>query len=214
MLFYYLPLNGLTTPWIDMTMPPLILASTSSYRRALLERLAIPFTCCAPDIDETAQAEESATELVLRLSKEKAGAVANKYSDSWIIGSDQVCVINNQIVGKPGNKEKAFNQLRQASGSAITFYTGLSLLDSNSGRIQQLVEPFTVHFRELSDTTIERYLEQEQPFDCAGSFKSEGLGIVLFQRFEGRDPNALVGLPLMGLIDMLVEWGITLPLAK
>ena len=162
----------------------------------------------------SAKAGESATELVLRLSKEKAGAVANEYFDSWIIGSDQVCVINNQIVGKPGNKEKAFNQLRQASGSAITFYTGLSLLDSNSGRIKQLVEPFTVHFRELSDTTIERDLEQEQPFDCAGSFKSEGLGIVLFQRFEGRDPNALVGLPLMGLIDMLVEWGITLPLEK
>lgn len=197
-----------------MTLPPLILASTSIYRRALLEKLAIAFTCCAPDIDETSKEEETATELVLRLSREKAAAVAQQHPDSWIIGSDQVCVINNQIVGKPGNRENAFNQLRKASGSTITFYTGLTLLDSNNGRWQQLVEPFTVHFRELSNTTIERYLDQEQPFDCAGSFKSEGLGIVLFQRFEGRDPNALIGLPLMGLIDMLGRWGITLPLAQ
>lgn len=124
-----------------MTMPPLILASTSSYRRALLERLAIPFTCCAPDIDETAQAEESATELVLRLSKEKAGAVANEYFDSWIIGSDQVCVINNQIVGKPGNREKAFNQLRQASGSS-TGREREQIVKSEPVELTQLPAPF------------------------------------------------------------------------
>lgn len=195
------------------TMPPLILASTSPYRQALLNKLAIPFICQAPFIDEQPQQGETAIELVARLAREKAEAVAEHYAQGWVIGSDQVCVIDGQIVGKPGTSEAAMAQLQQASGRAITFFTGLCLLDIATGKNQQLVEPFIVHFRQLSKAIIERYIAIEQPLNCAGSFKSEGLGVVLFERFEGRDPNTLIGLPLMGLIDMFAVWGVTLPIA-
>ncbi|MGL4205094.1 MAG: Maf family protein [Aeromonadaceae bacterium] len=191
---------------------PLILASTSPYRQALLSKLALPFSTAAPRVDESALPGESAEQLVARLALAKAQAVASTRDQGWVIGSDQVCVINQQILGKPGTLELASLQLRQASGQVVTFYTGLCLLDVASGKQQRLVEPFQVHFRQLSDEMIENYLQLERPLDCAGSFKSEGLGITLFTRLEGRDPNTLIGLPLIALIDMLALWGVTLPL--
>mgnify|MGYP000237509147 CR=1 FL=1 len=146
------------------------------------------------------------------LAQAKAHSVAQSLDQGWIIGSDQVCVIDDQILGKPGTHERAVEQLQRLSGHAITFYTGLCLWDVASQQRQVIMEPFVVHFRELNDTQINSYLYQERPYDCAGSFKSEALGICLFERFEGRDPNALVGLPLMALTDMFQTWGITLPL--
>lgn len=195
-----------------MLPAPLILASSSQYRQALLHKLGLPFTTAVPDIDESTRPGETPEQLVARLATEKAQAVASSHDQGWIIGSDQVCVINQQILGKPGTIEAAFAQLRQASGQAITFYTGLCLLDATNGKRQLIVEPYRVHFRQLSDEMIKHYLQLEQPLDCAGSFKSEGLGITLFTAFEGRDPNSLIGLPLMALIDMLALWGVTLPL--
>ena len=195
-----------------MLPAPLILASSSPYRQALLHKLGLPFTTATPDIDESPCPGETPEQLVARLATEKAQAVASSHDQGWIIGSDQVCVINQQILGKPGTMAAAFAQLRQASGQAITFYTGLCLLDATHGKRQLIVEPYRVHFRQLSDEMIKHYLQLEQPLDCAGSFKSEGLGITLFTAFEGRDPNSLIGLPLMALIDMLALWGVTLPL--
>ena len=194
-----------------MITPDLILASTSVYRRALLEKLALPFRCVAPHIDETPQTGEEAIQLVQRLASEKAQAVAKENTTSWIIGSDQVCTINREIVGKPGSTSAAIAQLQAASGQKISFYTGLCLFDAALGRYQLLAEPFHVHFRTLSLSQIERYVSAEKPFDCAGSFKSEGLGISLFQQLEGRDPNTLIGLPLIALVDMFAAWGVELP---
>ncbi len=197
-----------------MLPAPLILASTSRYRQSLLHKLALPFTTAAPEIDESALPGESAEQLVARLAQAKAHAVAPYHDQGWVIGSDQVCVINKQILGKPGTMEAAYKQLRQASGQAITFYTGLCLLDIATGNQQLMIEPFQVHFRQLSDEMIENYLQLERPLDCAGSFKSEGLGITLFTRLEGRDPNSLIGLPLIALIDMFALWGVSLPLGS
>ena len=193
-------------------MPPLILASTSRYRQALLHKLGLPFSSAAPDTDETPQQGESAAQLVLRLAQAKAASVARQFDQGWVIGSDQVCAIDDQILGKPGNHTQAVLQLRMLSGHAVTFYTGLCLWDAASQQYQLTMEPFVVHFRPLSDSVIENYLRQERPYDCAGSFKSEALGICLFDRFEGRDPNTLIGLPLMALTDMFQAWGVTLPL--
>lgn len=193
--------------------PSLILASTSPYRRQLLAKTGLIFQCQAPEIDETPFSDEDAATLVQRLAREKACAVAQQHDQAWVIGSDQVCVLNGQIVGKPGSPEQAYLQLTQASGQVVTFYTGLCLQDSASGRQQLIMEPFDVHFRQLSASQIQHYVQREQPYDCAGSFKSEGLGICLFERLSGRDPNSLIGLPLMALIDMLANWGLVLPLA-
>lgn len=195
-------------------MPPLILASTSRYRQALLQKLGLPFSSIAPDTDETPYSGESAEQLVLRLAQAKAASVAKQFDQGWVIGSDQVCAINERILGKPGSHAQAVLQLRMLSGRAATFYTGLCLWDTARQQYQLTMEPFVVHFRTLSDTVIENYLQQEQPYDCAGSFKSEGLGICLFDRFEGRDPNTLIGLPLMALTDMFLAWGVALPQAK
>lgn len=195
-------------------MPPLILASTSRYRQALLQKLGLPFSCAAPNTDETPQPGESAEQLVLRLARLKAASVAKQVDQGWVMGSDQVCAIDEQILGKPGSHAQAILQLQMLSGRAATFYTGLCLWDAGSQQYQLTVEPFIVHFRTLSDTVIENYLRQEQPYDCAGSFKSEGLGICLFDRFEGRDPNTLIGLPLMALTDMFLAWGLELPLPR
>ena len=183
-------------------MPPLILASTSRYRQALLHKLGLPFSSAAPDTDETPQPGESAAQLVLRLAQAKAASVARQFDQGWVIGSDQVCAIDDRILGKPGNHAQAVLQLRMLAGRAVTFYTGLCLWDAASQQYQLTMEPFVVHFRALSDSVIENYLQQEQPYDCAGSFKSEALGICLFDRFEGRDPNTLIGLPLIALTDM------------
>ncbi|AHG22228.1 septum formation inhibitor Maf [Chania multitudinisentens RB-25] len=174
----------------------------------LLEKLHLPFICAAPQVDETPLADESAEALVLRLATAKARALAIAYPDHLIIGSDQVCVINGNITGKPHTEENARLQLRLASGQKVTFYTGLVLYNSHSKQLQALCEPFHVHFRLLSDVEIATYVHLEQPLNCAGSFKSEGLGIALFERLEGRDPNALVGLPLIALLDMLRAEGV------
>lgn len=189
----------------------LILASTSRYRKALLEKLALPFECAAPEVDESPLPGESAEALVARLALAKASAIADRFDQGLIIGSDQVCVCDGQILGKPGTVEKAVAQLMAAQGRSVTFHTGLCVLDAASGRAEQLVEPFTVHFRTLDETALRRYVEAELPLDCAGSFKCEGMGIVLFKGLEGRDPNALIGLPLIGLIELLARHGLALP---
>ena len=181
----------------------LILASTSPFRKAILEKLGLPFDCVAPDADETPQKGETAKQLVERLAITKAQAVAKNYKDALVIGSDQVAVIDDEIIGKPGNFKNAVKQLKEASGRRVTFLTGLSLINTKTGKVHSTVVPFYVVFRYLRDSQIENYLHKEEPFNCAGSFKSEGLGISLFERLEGEDPNTLMGLPLIRLIAML-----------
>jgi len=181
----------------------LILASTSPFRKEILQKLGLPFICEAPETDETAKQNESPQQLVERLAIAKAEAVASKHNDALVIGSDQVAVINNEIIGKPGNFKNAFNQLKEASGKRITFYTGLCLKNSKKNTLHSTVVPFNVVFRYLRDSQIENYLNKEEPYNCAGSFKSEGLGITLFERLEGDDPNTLMGLPLIRLNAML-----------
>ena len=192
-------------------MLPLLLASSSVYRRDLLSRLRLPFTCSSPDIDESHRPGESALELVQRLSLEKAQALAASHPAHLIIGSDQVAVLNGQIIGKPHTFDKARQQLLNASGASVSFLTGLTLLNSQTGHYQTDCVPFTVHMRHLNAEQIERYLHAEEPYDCAGSFKAEGLGVSLFQRTEGDDATSLVGLPLIRLVDMLLAQGVVLP---
>lgn len=191
--------------------PRIVLGSTSPFRRALLERLQLDFTTAAPDIDESRLPGETPTALVTRLAEAKARAVCACYPNALVIGSDQVACIDGHILGKPGSRENAVSQLQRASGKRVSFFTGLSLLNGNSGKAHTICEPFHVHFRPLSQSVIERYLDVEQPYNCAGSFKSEGLGIALFQRLEGDDPNALIGLPLIRLVSLLAEQGIEIP---
>lgn len=193
-------------------MPALLLASSSPYRRELLGRLQLPFTWQSPSIDESRRESEAAIDLVKRLAEEKACTLATDHPDHLIIGSDQVAVLGNgEILGKPHDLPRAQQQLRAASGSSVTFLTGLALLDTRNGNCQVDCVPFTVLFRELSEEQILRYLQREQPFDCAGSFKSEGLGIALFQSTEGEDATSLVGLPLIRLVDMLLKAGLEIP---
>ena len=184
-------------------MPNLILASTSPYRRVLLEKLGVTFECAAPNVDESPQPGESPRHLVVRLAQEKAKSLAARFPDHLIIGSDQVRVLDGIITGKPHTEENARQQLMKARGSIVTFYTGLALYNSSTGHLQTECEPFDVHFRHLSEQEIDDYVRKERPLNCAGSFKSEGLGIALFERLDGRDPNALVGLPLIALCQML-----------
>ncbi len=188
-------------------MSNLLLASTSPWRRMLLDKLSLPFECAAPEVDETPLPGESARQLVVRLAQAKAQALASRFPQHLIIGSDQVCVLDGEITGKPHTEENAHRQLRKASGTIVTFYTGLALYNSANGHLQTECEPFDVHFRHLSDQEIEAYIRKENPLQCAGSFKSEGLGITLFERLEGRDPNSLVGLPLIALCQMLRREG-------
>ncbi len=188
----------------------LILASTSPFRRAVLEKLGIPFETASPEVDETPLPGESPEALVERLAITKAQAVASKRDRGLVIGSDQVAVIDGEILGKPGSHEQAVEQLRRASGRRVTFLTGLSLVNAASGHVQSEVVPFHVHFRSLTESMIENYLQREQPYNCAGSFKSEALGIVLFERLEGDDPNTLIGLPLIRLVRMLEVEGFSI----
>lgn len=188
-------------------MPELILASTSPYRRLLLEKLGIPFTCASPEVDELPLPAETPRHLVLRLAQAKAQALAERFPHHLIIGSDQVCVLDGEITGKPHTEENACKQLKKASGNIVTFYTGLALYNSVNGQLQTECEPFDVHFRHLTEQEINHYVQKESPLNCAGSFKSEGLGIALFERLEGRDPNTLVGLPLIALCQMLRREG-------
>ncbi len=192
-------------------MARIILASSSPYRQQLLHKLGLDFQSCRPDIDETPRPDESATALVQRLAEQKAHAIAARYPQGLIIGSDQVCVNQGQILGKPGSRERARAQLLAASGQRITFYTGLAVFDAASDRLHSMVEPFSVMFRNLSEAQIDRYLDREPALDCAGAFKCEGLGISLFERMEGRDPNSLVGLPLIALVELLSRFGVEVP---
>ncbi|WP_371325205.1 Maf family nucleotide pyrophosphatase [Dechloromonas sp. ZY10] len=187
---------------------PLILASTSPYRRELLERLGLPFTVANPQTDETPLPDESPEALSLRLAEAKARAVAKLHPDALIIGSDQVATVDGKIYGKPGNRERGIAQLQELSGKTVNFFTGLCLLDSCSNQAQVRGVPTLVTFRTLSPQEIENYLDREPAFNCAGSAKSEGLGIALLQSMRGDDPNALVGLPLIALCDMLRNAGI------
>lgn len=186
----------------------LILASSSRYRRELLARLGIPFEAIAPNIDETPQPREAAVALVERLALAKARAVAARHTDALVIGSDQAAVYDNRIVGKPRDHATAVQQLRAASGHTVTLYTGLALVNAASGRVQRDVVPYRITFRPLTDEQIESYLHKEQPYGCAGSVRAEGLGIALLERFEGDDPNALIGLPLIRLVRMLEDEGV------
>lgn len=192
-------------------MQPLVLASSSPFRKALLDKLGLVFVTASPDIDESRRPGESPSDLVRRLAEEKARNVADRYPGHLVIGSDQVASVDQEVLGKPGDRDNAVAQLLGASGRVVTFYTGLSLLNGATGRQQSAVEPFKVHFRRLTRAQIERYVDHERPFDCAGSFKSEGFGITLFSALEGRDPNALVGLPLILLVEMLAREGVGLP---
>lgn len=185
-------------------MPPkIILASTSPYRRELLGRLGLPFDTANPQTDETALPGETPEATALRLSEAKARAVAANFPDSLVIGSDQVAVMGGRIYGKPGNHANAVEQLRTLRGRTVNFFTGLCLLNTKTGQAQVRGVPTLVTFRDLKDGEIENYLRREQPYNCAGAAKSEGLGIALLARMEGEDPNALVGLPLIALCDML-----------
>lgn len=183
------------------------LASTSIYRKALLEKLTANFHTAKPEVDETALPGETAAALVERLAIAKAKAVADKLEEGLVIGSDQVALFEGDILGKPHTAENAFSQLKRFSGHKVTFLTGLAVVDADTGAVSHCVEPFYVHFRELTDDDIYTYIKREQPLNCAGSFKSEGLGITLFSKLEGDDPNSLIGLPLIKLHQLLKQQG-------
>lgn len=189
-------------------MQTLILASSSPFRRELLARLQLPFEVVAPDVDERPLPSEPAAQLVERLAIGKARAVAARHPGALIIGSDQAAVYGDRIVGKPRDHAEAMQQLRTASGRQVMLYTGLALLNAATGKLQSAVVPYGIRFRQLREAQIENYLRKEPPYGCAGSVKSEGLGIALLERFEGDDPNALVGLPLIRLVAMLENEGV------
>lgn len=189
-------------------MLPIILGSSSRYRRQLLEKLNISFVSAAPHVDEAALPGEAPENLVRRLAVSKAQALRPHYPQHLIIGSDQIAVLGGQILGKPGSHEAARQQLQQASGRTVLFHTGLALLNSETQHVQYCCPVYEVKFRCLTAEQIEAYLLLEQPYDCAGSFKSEGLGIALFDHIRGDDPNTLVGLPLIELTRMLNNEGI------
>ena len=186
----------------------LVLASTSPFRRELLSRLQVPFDTFSPNVDETRLKDESAVALVRRLAEAKAEAAVTRFPDALVIGSDQVAVLGNKILGKPHTHDVAVKQLKAASGKRVVFQTGLCLLNTDTGHTQVEVIAFSVDFRKLSDTQIENYLRAEQPYNCAGSFKSEALGVALFESMEGEDPTALIGLPLIRLTRMLENEGL------
>lgn len=186
-----------------MNKSQLVLASSSPARRQLLDRLCVDYIAVTPDIDETPLPFEEVKTMVFRLAVEKAKKVANTYSDSIIIGADQVGILGNSILCKPGSDEKAIEQLRQVSNQMVRFYTGLCVLDGSTGAIQGCVETYDVYFRELTDTMIQRYLQKEKALHCAGSFRVEGLGMALIHKLAGDDYTALIGLPLIKLIEML-----------
>jgi MAF protein len=192
----------------------LYLASTSVFRKALLEKLTSDFATAKPEVDETPLAAETPDQLVLRLSAAKAKAVADQLAlqqiNALVIGSDQVALHQGRILGKPHTAENAFAQLKSFSGTEVEFLTGLSVIDNVSGAQQTLLDSFNVKFRQLTDAEIWRYIEREQPLQCAGSFKSEGLGITLFEKMQGDDPNSLIGLPLIKLHALLKEFGLDL----
>jgi len=188
-----------------------VLGSTSPYRRSLLERLRIPFETASPQVAEDRLPEETPQALAERLARAKAAEVAARYPDALVIGSDQSAGVGDRILGKPGSHERAAEQLAALSGQSVVFHTGMCLIDTATGREWLGVVPYTVHMRELDADEIERYLRLDRPYDCSGSFKSEGLGVSLFRGMEGDDPTALVGLPLIRLCAWLREAGMHLP---
>ena len=188
--------------------PPIILASTSRYRRALLERLAWPFEVEAPGVEEASLPGERPADTAVRLSLAKARAVAARHADALVIGSDQVAELDGRAVGKPADHADAVAQLRAASGRTVVFHTGVALVDARSGRARHRLVDVASTFRVLSDDDIERYLARERPYDCAGSVKSEGFGIALFERIESDDPTALIGLPLIAVAALLRDAGL------
>lgn len=185
----------------------IVLGSTSPFRKAILDKLNISFQTDKPEVDETPLENETAIELVERLAVLKAEAVAQRWNDALIIGSDQVALFDGEILGKPHTHENAVKQLTRFSGNKVTFLTGLAVIDTQTGKTQSLVEPFEVHFKQLTESDIESYLLAEKPYNCAGSFKSEALGICLFEKLVGEDPNTLIGLPLIKLVGLLKEFG-------
>ena len=190
-----------------MSNPTLVLASTSPYRRELLQRLAIPFETVPPDIDESPLPGEGPADTALRLAAAKARALAPSYPAALIIGSDQVATLDGQQIGKPGTHERAVAQLQQMRGRTVTFHTALALHDTRNDTTQVADVSTEVRFRSLSDDQIHAYLHKEHPYNCAGSAKSEGLGIALIESIGGSDPNALIGLPLIELVSMLQRAG-------
>lgn len=189
----------------------LVLASTSQYRRQLLERFGQRFTVAAPDVDETALPGETPVDLVARLARAKAEAVAQRHPKSIVIGSDQVALFGREVIGKPGNPERCIAQLKSFSGQRLSFHTAVHVIQSESGSNEGHLDVTTVHFRKLSDDEIERYVARERPVNCAGGFKAEALGISLFERIESQDPTALIGLPLIWLSAALRRTGMQLP---
>ena len=194
-------------------LPKLILASGSAYRRELLSRLHLPFEAIAPDIDESALQHESPEQTALRLAEQKALAIAQKYPESIIIGSDQVATLEGEQIGKPGTHEAALKQLQKMRGKEVIFHTALCLVDSRNNQARYAVQTQNVQtlvcFRDLSDAELDAYLRIEQPYDCAGSAKNEGLGITIIEKIVSEDPTALTGLPLIALTSMLRNIGVT-----
>ena len=186
----------------------IVLASTSKYRRELLTRLGLPFEVASPGVDETALPNEAPRDTARRLAEAKARAVAARFPLALVIGSDQVAVLEGATLGKPGNHANALRQLKTMRGKEIVFHTALCLCDAASSEAQTRVVPYRVRFRNYSDEQIERYLQREQPYDCAGSARCEGLGIALIAEMHGDDPNALIGLPLIALTEMLAAQGV------
>lgn len=186
----------------------LVLASTSRYRQSLLSRLGIPFTVADPKVDESPQQGEMPHETATRLARAKALAVAPRYPDALVIGCDQVATADGVVLGKPGSHAKAVAQLRMLSGRTATFLTALCVYNTRTGHSSVRTVPYEVTFRELDQPTIDSYLSKERPYDCTGSAKSEGLGIALIAKMHGEDPNALVGLPLIALVELLAENGL------
>ncbi|SCX02776.1 septum formation protein [Nitrosomonas eutropha] len=188
--------------------PRLVLGSSSVYRRELLQHLQIPFETANPAIDESALPEETPDATALRLAKEKAHALVKQFPDALIITADQVATLDKIQLGKPLNHENAVRQLRLMRGREVVFHTALCLFNSRTACLQARIIPCSVKYRELNDDQIERYLAREQPYHCAGSAKAEGLGIALIERITGEDPNALIGLPLIALVEMLMMEGV------
>ncbi len=189
--------------------PQIVLASTSKYRRELLARLGLPFEVASPEVDESPLPRETPQDTARRLAEAKARAVAARFPQAIVIGSDQVAVLDGTMLGKPGNHANAVRQLKTMRGKEVVFHTALCLCNAASGHAETRVVPFCVRFRDYSDAQIEHYLRREQPYDCAGSARCEGLGIALIAEMRGDDPNALIGLPLIALTEMLAAQGVS-----
>jgi septum formation protein len=189
--------------------PQIVLASTSKYRRELLTRLGFPFDVASPGVDETPLPDETPEATSRRLAEAKSRAVAERFPDAIVIGSDQVAVLDGLPLGKPGNHGNAVRQLKAMRGKEVVFHTALCLCHAASAHVETRMVPYYVRFREYNDAQIERYLQREQPYDCAGSARCEGLGIVLIAEMRGSDPNALIGLPLIALTEMLAALGVS-----